>query len=62
VSCIHRWRLTEPDGPTSLGTCRLCGLTRRFSNVFYGDADDLAAVRRRTRPYRERRPVRRASA
>lgn len=54
--CVHRWRLPEPSGPIAVGVCRHCGESRPFSNVFFGDADNVAAIRRRTRPYRERRP------
>lgn len=28
----HRWRIDEPTGPTSLGTCKICGQTREFKN------------------------------
>jgi hypothetical protein len=30
--CIHHWLIETPDGKTSLGTCRLCGEIREFSN------------------------------
>ncbi len=53
--CVHHWRLTEPEGPVADGTCLRCGASRRFSNVFFGDAADPAAIRRRIRPFRERR-------
>ena len=56
--CVHHWRLPTPNGPIAVGVCLLCGASRPFSNVFFGDADDVAAIRRRTRPYRERRPRR----
>jgi hypothetical protein len=53
--CVHHWRLTEPDGPIADGKCLRCGASRRFSTVFFGDASDPAAIRRRIRPLRERR-------
>lgn len=32
ASHSHRWRIAEPQGPTSLGTCGRCGLLREFQN------------------------------
>jgi hypothetical protein len=29
---FHRWRIDEPNGPTSTGTCRECGATKAFKN------------------------------
>ena len=28
----HRWRIEEPSGPFSTGTCKVCGKTRQFKN------------------------------
>jgi hypothetical protein len=28
----HRWRIEEPDGSTSLGTCKICKIIRPFRN------------------------------
>ena len=28
----HRWRIDEPNGPTSEGLCKVCGVTRQFRN------------------------------
>jgi hypothetical protein len=28
----HRWRIDEPNGPTSLGVCKVCGTTKEFKN------------------------------
>lgn len=28
----HRWRIDEPDGPTSQGVCKACGTLRTFRN------------------------------
>ncbi|MCS7206611.1 MAG: hypothetical protein NZ951_01555 [Dehalococcoidia bacterium] len=30
--CRHKWVLEIPNGPTSRGTCRLCGEVREFRN------------------------------
>lgn len=30
--CIHHWRISEPDGPTSEGWCLRCGANRLFYN------------------------------
>jgi translation initiation factor IF-1 len=29
---FHRWRIDEPNGPISTGTCKVCGKTRQFKN------------------------------
>ena len=29
---FHRWRIDEPEGPTSTGTCKVCGATKQFKN------------------------------
>lgn len=32
-TCInHHWHIAEQDGPTSKGTCKLCGATQEFWN------------------------------
>jgi hypothetical protein len=36
VSCVHRWVIASPNGETSIGRCKLCGLEREFPN----SADD----------------------
>ena len=28
----HRWRIPEPDGPVSIGTCKVCGAEKEFRN------------------------------
>ena len=30
--CAHHWIIDFPDGPTSIGTCKLCGATAEFTN------------------------------
>ena len=32
TACAHHWMIAPAEGPTSDGECRLCGLTRTFSN------------------------------
>ena len=29
---FHRWRIEEPNGAISLGTCKTCGATKEFKN------------------------------
>lgn len=28
----HRWRIDEPNGPTSTGVCKVCGIEKNFKN------------------------------
>lgn len=37
-ACTHQWLLDEATGPTSKGTCTLCGATKKFKNGFPGSA------------------------
>ena len=30
--CCHHWVISAPDGPVSIGTCRICSETREFKN------------------------------
>ena len=30
--CVHHWIIETPDGKTSSGKCRYCGLEKEFSN------------------------------
>lgn len=32
-TCVHRYRLDEPNGPLSLGVCRHCGAERYYKNA-----------------------------
>lgn len=34
----HRWRIEEPDGPVSMGVCKICGATKEFKN-WLSDSD-----------------------
>ncbi|MFQ5380470.1 MAG: hypothetical protein ACE5EF_02435 [Dehalococcoidia bacterium] len=29
---FHRWRIEEPNGPTSTGVCKVCGTEKVFKN------------------------------
>lgn len=29
---FHRWRIDEPNGQLSIGTCKTCGVTKEFKN------------------------------
>lgn len=33
-SCVHHWVIETPQGPTSQGVCKKCGLVREFCNVW----------------------------
>ena len=43
----HRWRIGEPEGTTSVGTCLLCGDAKIFKNAPGDKYLDTAAWRRR---------------
>ena len=30
--CVHHWIIESPDGPTSFGICKKCGLVKEFLN------------------------------
>ncbi len=32
VVCTHHWIIEKPEGPVSVGKCRMCGEEREFSN------------------------------
>ena len=34
TDCVHRYRLTEPDGPTVIGECVLCGHLREYNTSY----------------------------
>jgi len=29
---FHRWRIDEPNGPVSMGVCKVCGESKEFRN------------------------------
>ena len=40
MTCAHYWEIATPDGPTSLGVCKLCGEERVHDNsMIVVDAD-----------------------
>ena len=44
---MHHWMIDEPNGPTSNGTCRICGAKREFKNSIQGSGWDRDGRRRR---------------
>lgn len=32
TECTHHWLISSPNGPTSHGECKHCGITKDFSN------------------------------
>lgn len=37
-ACQHHWVIAAPDGPVSLGKCKLCGAVKEFQNYVEGAA------------------------
>jgi hypothetical protein len=33
IQCRHHWIIEMASGPTSLGTCKICGTEKHFDNV-----------------------------
>ena len=33
--CRHHWLIESPHGPTSMGSCKLCGAQKEFRNWAY---------------------------
>ncbi|HJO83831.1 MAG: hypothetical protein QGG34_09150 [SAR202 cluster bacterium] len=38
--CMHYWVIDEPNGPTSAGTCKICGQIQEFRNSIQGSGWD----------------------
>ena len=36
--CVHHWIIVNPEGPTSMGTCKICGVDKEFANFFEGSS------------------------
>jgi hypothetical protein len=36
--CVHHWIIGNPEGPTSMGTCKICGVDKEFANFFEGSS------------------------
>ena len=59
IKCAHHWLIEPPQGPTSIGVCKICGEKREFENQYSPahaqpirnkqelDTGDLVAGRRR---------------
>ncbi len=45
--CTHHWMIGRPNGPTSMGTCKICGLEQEFKNSIQGSGWDRDGGRRR---------------
>lgn len=37
MTCAHHWKIEEPNGPLSTGTCKHCGMEKPMRNGFPGD-------------------------
>ena len=51
---MHHWIIDQPNGPTSIGTCKSCGLTQEFKNSIQGSGWDRDGSRRRAAANRRR--------
>ncbi|MCH7800956.1 MAG: hypothetical protein IIC24_05350 [Chloroflexi bacterium] len=38
--CMHHWVIDQPNGPTSEGVCKICGMTQEFKNSIQGSGWD----------------------
>ena len=38
--CKHHWVIDQPNGPTSKGTCKVCGVKEEFRNSMPGSGWD----------------------
>ena len=38
--CMHHWMIESPNGPVSMGTCKICGETAEFKNSIQGSGWD----------------------
>ena len=36
--CLHQWMIASPNGPSSKGTCLMCGTEKDFPNYIEGSA------------------------
>ncbi len=53
ASCTHHWVIESPNGPTSMGVCKICGLNAEFKNSTQGTGWDRESPQsRRTRQAR----------
>ena len=49
VVCSHHWVIASPNGPTSVGVCKLCGVEREFRNSLPGGGWERDAAELKTR-------------
>ena len=40
AECMHFWMIDQPNGPTSVGVCKLCGEKQEFRNSIVGSGWD----------------------
>ncbi len=38
--CVHHWMIESPNGPVSMGTCKVCGERSEFKNSIQGSGWD----------------------
>ena len=51
--CMHHWMIESPNGPTSQGVCKICGVRSEFRNSMPGSGWDRGnAQARRARQAR----------
>lgn len=50
VRCIHHWMIKAPVGEISVGTCKLCGASREFSNTSLNHYRPVPRGREQRRP------------
>ena len=59
--CRHHWMIDRPNGPTSRGTCTLCGETSEFMNSIPGSGWDRESPQaKRARQARRQEQLQRA--
>jgi len=46
TKCKHYWIIESPDGPTSRGVCKYCGVEEEFKNyaLYSKREDDITTV------------------
>lgn len=45
--CTHYWIIESPDGRTSFGQCKYCGLVNEFSNDWHDALNNKEASERK---------------
>jgi hypothetical protein len=40
TECQHHWIIESPNGPVSMGVCKLCGVRSEFKNSIQGSGWD----------------------